>query len=119
VEADNVHNEKVLLDDSDKQSSVSPALPPPISPDGSLSLKSVAGWEAAASVSAKTRLARTVLHHTTLDSAFKRREAFVADVHVFNTELDFKTGPITDQKNSERCWLFAATNVLRYEIMKK
>ena len=40
-------------------------------------------------------------------------------MHVFNTELDFKTGPVTDQKSSGRCWLFATTNVLRYEIMKK
>jgi bleomycin hydrolase len=119
VKADNVHNEKAPLDDSGKQSSVSPALPPPVSLDGSLSLKSVAGWEAAASASAKTRLARAVLHHTTLNDALKRREAFVADVHVFNTELDFKTGPITNQKSSGRCWLFATTNVLRYEIMKK
>jgi len=119
VGVDSVHNEKALLDDSSKQSSGSPVLPPPVSPDGSLSLKSVAGWEAAASASAKTRLARTVLHHTALNSVLKRREALVADVHVFNTELDFKVGPITNQESSGRCWLFATTNVLRYEIMKK
>jgi bleomycin hydrolase len=92
---------------------------PPVSVDGSLSLKSVSDWEAAASASAKTRLARAVLAHTNLNSALVRREAFIADPHVFNTELDFKTGPVTNQKSSGRCWLFATTNVLRYEIMKK
>jgi bleomycin hydrolase len=91
----------------------------PVSADGSLSLKSVSDWEAAASASAKTRLARAVLTHSDLTSALVRREAIIADVHVFNTELDFKTGPVTDQKRNGRCWHFAATNVLRYEIMKK
>ena len=91
----------------------------PVSVDGSLSLKSVSDWEAAASASAKTRLARAVLSHSDLNSALVRREPFVADVHIFNTELDFKTGPVTNQKSSGRCWLFATTNVLRYEIMKK
>lgn len=90
----------------------------PVSADGSLSLNNVSGWEAAASASAKTRLSRAVLAHSDLSSALVRREAIVADVHVFNTELDLKADPITDQKESGRCWLFAATNVLRYEVMK-
>lgn len=91
----------------------------PISADGSLSLKSVSNWETAASASAKTRLARAILSHSNINSALVRREPFIADAHVFNTELDFKTGPITNQKSSGRCWLFATTNILRYEIMKK
>jgi bleomycin hydrolase len=93
--------------------------PAPVSADGSLSLASVSNWEATAAASAKTRLARAVLSHSNLSNALVRRQAYVADVHVFNTELDFKTGPITNQKSSGRCWLFATTNVLRYEIMKK
>jgi len=91
----------------------------PVSADGSLSLKSLSDWEAAASASAKTRLARAILAHTNLNSALVRRDAIVADVHVFNTELDLKTSPVTNQKSSGRCWIFATTNVLRYEIMKK
>ncbi|KAH9034843.1 peptidase C1B bleomycin hydrolase [Lactarius pseudohatsudake] len=91
----------------------------PVSADGSLSLDSVSNWEAVAAASAKTQLARAILSHSNLSSALVRRQAHVADVHVFNTELDFKTGPITDQKSSGRCWLFATTNILRYEIMKK
>jgi bleomycin hydrolase len=91
----------------------------PVSADGSLSLKSVSGWEAAAAASAKTRLARAILSHSNINSALVRREPFISDAHVFNTELDFKTGPVTNQKSSGRCWLFATTNILRYEIMKK
>jgi len=34
-------------------------------------------------------------------------------------EIDFETLPITDQKRTGWCWIFASTNFLRYEIMKK
>ena len=117
VKTDSVHLEGV----HEKEDKVLPPSVPrgPVSTDGSLSLKNVSKWEAAAAASAKTRLARTILSHSNLNTALVRREAFVADVHVFNTELDFKTGPVTDQKSSGRCWLFATTNVLRYEIMKR
>lgn len=47
------------------------------------------------------------------------RAAKIADAHVFNNLIDFKTNPRTNQKSSGRCWLFATTNVLRYEVMKK
>ncbi|THH17329.1 hypothetical protein EW146_g3445 [Bondarzewia mesenterica] len=91
----------------------------PLSADGSLALASVSAWEAAAAVDAKTQLARTILVHSDIRSALLRREAMIKDTHVFNTELDFKTGPVTNQKSSGRCWLFATTNVLRYQVMKK
>jgi bleomycin hydrolase len=37
--------------------------------------------------------------------------------NVFSDEI--KTGEITAQNSSGRCWLFAATNVMRLEVMKK
>ncbi len=111
----------VKMDIDEKRDELVPVLIScaPASADGSLSLESVSNWEVAAAASAKTRLARAILSHSNLTNALVRRQALVADVHVFNTELDFKTGPITNQKSSGRCWLFATTNVLRYEIMKK
>ena len=33
--------------------------------------------------------------------------------------IDLKTGKITDQKSSGRCWIFSALNTFRYEVMKK
>ena len=90
----------------------------PLSADGTISLSSVADWESDAQKSAKTQLARTVFSQTNINTLLKR-EVKIADYHVFNTELPFKTGPITSQKSSGRCWLFATTNVLRYDIMKK
>lgn len=91
----------------------------PKSASGSLSLDSVAGWESEASSDPKTQLARTILSHSDIRSALISRNARIADTHVFNNVVDFKTGPVTNQKSSGRCWLFATTNVIRYAVMKK
>jgi len=88
------------------------------STDGSLSGDAIAAWEAEASANPKLELARTILSHTNLKTVLTSRSARIADVHVFNNVLDFKTGPITNQKSNGRCWLFATTNVIRYTIMK-
>ena len=48
--------------------------------------------------------------------------AFVGDNMVgknFNFSIDIKTLPATNQKSSGRCWLFAATNILREKIAKE
>jgi bleomycin hydrolase len=51
-----------------------------------------------------------------IDAAGLRYEAASETPNVFSHEL--KTGEITAQNMSGRCWLFAATNVLRREVMK-
>lgn len=91
----------------------------PVSQDGSISLKNVAKWEDEAINDLKVRLARTILVDTDYKRALVARDARIADQHVFNLQLDFKTEPITNQKSSGRCWLFATTNVLRHTIMQK
>lgn len=91
----------------------------PLAPDGALTLDHVDKWEAVASADPKVRLARTVLAQANLRDVLVARSAKIADPLVFNTELDFATSPITNQKSSGRCWLFAATNTLRFNIMKK
>ena len=91
----------------------------PKSSDGSLSLNNLATWESTASADPKLQLSRTILSHTNIRAALTSREAYIADRHVFNNEINFKTGPITNQKNSGRCWLFATTNMLRYDVMRK
>lgn len=37
----------------------------------------------------------------------------------FTFSVDLKQGEITDQMNSGRCWIFAAMNTFRYELIKK
>ncbi|KAI0745719.1 peptidase C1B bleomycin hydrolase [Earliella scabrosa] len=91
----------------------------PISANGTLSLGHVDGWEDSVAQSPKLQLSRTILNHSNIRQSLVSRSARIADAHVFNTEVEFKTNPITNQKSSGRCWLFATTNVLRYNIMKK
>ena len=33
---------------------------------------------------------------------------------MFNTKVEAEGKPVTNQKNSGRCWIFAALNVMRY-----
>ena len=91
----------------------------PLSNDGSLTLKNVSTWEASANSNSKIQLARTIFSQTNITSVLTSRAARIADQHIFNHTLDFKTGPVTDQKSSGRCWLFATTNVIRYGIMRR
>ncbi|CAL1707521.1 unnamed protein product [Somion occarium] len=91
----------------------------PISPSGAITIDTVEQWESSISSNPKLELSRTILNHQDIRTTLQSRAAKIADAHVFNTNLDFKTGPITNQKSSGRCWLFATTNVLRYNVMKK
>lgn len=47
------------------------------------------------------------------------RSAKIADQQVFNIRIPFEGAPITNQRSSGRCWLFASTNVFRVAIMQK
>ena len=91
----------------------------PLSGDGKLGLTHIASWEADASTNSKVQLARTILSQSDIRTVLSSRSARVADQHIFNNVVDFKTGPVTNQKSSGRCWIFATTNVIRYNIMKK
>ena len=107
---------------SDEKCETRDALPASVVPtslDGTISQATVAAWEASASANPKLQLARIILSHSDIRSALASRATHVADSFVFNNVVDFKTGPITDQKSSGRCWLFATTNVIRYSIMKR
>ncbi|KAK7472862.1 bleomycin hydrolase [Stygiomarasmius scandens] len=88
----------------------------PTSLDGSLTLPEISSWEEEVSADSKAQLARTVLVHSDIRDALVSR---TSTTHIFNHELDYKPSPITNQKSSGRCWLFATTNVLRYDVMKK
>jgi bleomycin hydrolase len=47
------------------------------------------------------------------------RAAKIAEQQVFNVKIPFEGGPITNQRSSGRCWLFASTNVFRVALMQK
>ncbi|MBQ6595867.1 MAG: C1 family peptidase [Clostridia bacterium] len=52
-----------------------------------------------------------------LPAAAETQREEIDNPMVFSVELE--TGKITNQKASGRCWLFAALNTMRFEIMKK
>ena len=43
----------------------------------------------------------------------------IADQQVYNIKIPFEGAPITNQRSSGRCWLFASTNVFRVALMKR
>lgn len=47
------------------------------------------------------------------------RATKIAEKQVFNVKIPFEGGPITNQRSSGRCWLFASTNVFRVALMQK
>ena len=60
---------------------------------------------------------RHALSQNTIDELAKNQDrAFETN---FSFSLDLKTMPVANQKRSGRCWIFAATNVLREMIAKK
>jgi bleomycin hydrolase len=70
----------------------------PLSADGGLKLAHVDKWEAADASDPRIQLSRTVLAQTNIREALISRSAKIADPQVYNTEIDFKTSPITNQK---------------------
>ncbi|KAK4229903.1 peptidase C1B, bleomycin hydrolase [Podospora fimiseda] len=69
---------------------------------------------------AKNRLAITVLTQTNpLLILSSRSTKIKTGQHIFNITIPLQGNPITNQRSSGRCWLFAATNVFRVSLMQK
>jgi bleomycin hydrolase len=43
----------------------------------------------------------------------------ISDIQTFNTRIPLEGSPVTNQRSSGRCWLFASTNVFRVAIMQR
>ena len=52
-----------------------------------------------------------------LQAAAENQQEIIDNPMLFSIEIE--TGKITNQKSSGRCWLFAALNTMRFEIMQK
>ncbi|GAA5823090.1 hypothetical protein JCM11251_007482 [Rhodosporidiobolus azoricus] len=91
------------------------------SPAGpSISEDNLSSWEDAFASNPKHRLASTVLSkQSNFSEALVSREAQRKDQQVFNVKLSTEGNPITNQKSSGRCWLFASTNYLRILMARK
>jgi bleomycin hydrolase len=65
------------------------------------------------------RLALSALSANDPRSILTSRSTVVHDQQVFNIKIPFEGAPITNQRSSGRCWLFASTNVFRVALMKR
>lgn len=98
------------------------ALPPPYEARdriNTISKDQAKRWEEKLLSSAKNRLAISALSQNPIPAILTNTNAAVVDSQVFNIKIPFEGAPITNQRSSGRCWLFASTNVFRVAIMKK
>lgn len=65
----------------------------------------------------KNTIIRHALSGSSIDTVCKNQDSSNETDYSFS--IDIKTMPATNQKQSGRCWIFAATNVLREVIGKK
>lgn len=94
-------------------------IPHSYSSDSSLSVADAESWEKQLLADPKNRLALSALYSNDVRSIVNNKVATLSDTQTFNIKIPFEGSPITNQRSSGRCWLFATTNVLRVAIMKK
>ncbi|KAJ4417443.1 bleomycin hydrolase [Neurospora sp. IMI 360204] len=87
-------------------------------PEG-LSFDTVSKWESTLLEDPKNRLALSALSAANPRDVLLSRAAKIAEQQVFNVKIPFEGSPITNQRQSGRCWLFASTNVFRVALMQK
>ena len=99
----------------------SEAQPPPAYTDVShdISVNTAERWEKELLNDPKNRLAMAAFSSTNVNTVLRSRAAQIADQQVYNIKIPLEGLPVTNQKQSGRCWLFASTNVMRIPIMKK
>ncbi|KAL2016456.1 hypothetical protein VTK56DRAFT_3507 [Thermocarpiscus australiensis] len=76
-------------------------------------------WQDALLKDPKNRLAISALSAANPRTVLTSRATKIAEQQVFNVKIPFEGGPITNQRQSGRCWLFASTNVFRIALMQK
>jgi bleomycin hydrolase len=84
-----------------------------------VSIATAEAWEKELLADPKNRLALSALLSNPVESIISQKVATLADTQTFNIAIPFEGAPITNQRSSGRCWLFAATNTFRVAIMKK
>ncbi|KAJ3086765.1 hypothetical protein HK102_012529 [Quaeritorhiza haematococci] len=65
----------------------------------------------------KNRLAQAAILRNDIREVLGNRNVLLSTQHTFNNALTLE-GNITNQLSSGRCWLFAATNIMRLTIMQ-
>lgn len=65
----------------------------------------------------KNELAMNIVTHTELTKAALSRKARLTHDHVYSVAIPDEGKPVCAQNSTGRCWLFAALNVMRYDVI--
>ncbi|CCD25708.1 bleomycin hydrolase NDAI_0F03900 [Naumovozyma dairenensis CBS 421] len=87
----------------------------------SLEIEQLESWESEFQTDLTYQLSSTVLKNYNADDILLNKSRLLSqDQRIYNTRIsDIENiTPVTNQKASGRCWLFAATNQLRIQIVK-
>ncbi|PGH00233.1 bleomycin hydrolase [Blastomyces parvus] len=84
-----------------------------------LSISETKRWEKELLADPKNRLALSALSTHSPTTIIANHAAEIADTQIFNIKIPLEGSPITNQRSSGRCWLFASTNVFRVALMKR
>jgi bleomycin hydrolase len=76
-------------------------------------------WKANILKNPKNKLAVTALSSADPRKVLTTLSTEIADQQIFNIKIPFEGAPITNQRSSGRCWIFASTNVSRVALMKR
>ncbi|TKA34263.1 hypothetical protein B0A50_00243 [Salinomyces thailandicus] len=67
----------------------------------------------------KNRLGLSALSTNNPSTVLEKPSAILKDTQYFNTTIPYEGSPVTNQRSSGRCWIFAACNVFRIAIQQK
>ncbi|KAJ2160703.1 bleomycin hydrolase [Coemansia sp. RSA 552] len=83
-----------------------------------LTLTQLGGYKDEFDADVKNRLATLAISREAFTNALENRYVYLQHPPVFSNKLAIDA-PITNQKSSGRCWIFAGLNMLRQAMMKK
>lgn len=67
----------------------------------------------------KNRLGLSALSTNNPSAILEKPSAILKDTQYYNITIPNEGSPVTNQRSSGRCWIFAATNVFRIAIQQK
>ncbi|KFH46182.1 Cysteine proteinase-like protein [Hapsidospora chrysogenum ATCC 11550] len=84
-----------------------------------LPIQVLESWKSNILSDPKNRLALTALGSNNPRQVLTSLPTQIVDQQVYNIKIPFEGAPITNQRSSGRCWLFASTNVFRVALMRR
>lgn len=81
-------------------------------------MTNISMWQNAYMTNPNHLMVQNVLSNNQLQESFVNRDVFQTTNHIYSHQIEPRA-KITNQKSSGRCWLFAALNVIRKEMLVK